>query len=78
MNFYDTRGPYFSQGKGETRWRFLLQVVALILGRFLQYFTIFNQCFNGRHFLMEISFNRIIIMGCETNDQGRGEGGGED
>ncbi len=25
---------------------------------------------------MEISVNRIIIMGAETNDQGRGEGGG--
>ena len=75
MNFYDTRGPYFSQGKGETRWRFLLQVVALILGRFLHYFTVFNQCFNERHFLMEISVNRIIIAG--TNDQRRGEGGGD-
>ncbi len=36
----------------------------------------FNQCFNGRHILMEISVNRIIIMAAETNDQGRGEGGG--
>ena len=53
---------------------FLLQVVALILGRFLQYFTVFNQCFNERHFLMEISVNRIIIA--ETNDQRRGKGGG--
>ena len=35
----------------------------------------FNQCFNERHFLMEISVNRIIIMGAETNDQGRGEKG---
>jgi uncharacterized membrane protein YecN with MAPEG domain len=64
MNFYDTRGPYFSQERGETKWRFLLQVVALILGRFLHYFTVFNQCFNERHFLMEISVNRIIIAGC--------------
>ena len=55
---------------------FLLQVVALILGRFLHYFTVFNQCFNERHFLMEISVNRIIIA--ETNDQRRGEGGGEE
>jgi hypothetical protein len=36
----------------------------------------FNQCFNGRHFLMEISVNWIIITAAETNDQGRGEGGG--
>ncbi len=38
----------------------------------------FNQCFNGRHFLMEISVNRIIIRAAETNDQGglRGGGGG--
>jgi hypothetical protein len=43
---------------------FLLQVVALILGRFLHYFTVFDQCFNGRQFLMEISVNRIIITGC--------------
>ncbi len=34
---------------------FLLRVVALILGRFLHYFAVFNQCFNERHFLMEIS-----------------------
>jgi len=27
MNFYDTRGPYFSQERGETKWRFPLQVV---------------------------------------------------
>ncbi len=36
----------------------------------------FNQCFNGGHFLMEISVNRIIIRAAETNDQGWGEGGG--
>ena len=50
----------------------------LILGRFLHYFTMFNQCFNGRHFLMEISVNRIIIRAAETNDQGWGEGEGGD
>jgi hypothetical protein len=33
MNFYDARGLYFSQEKGETKWRFPLQVVALTLGR---------------------------------------------
>ena len=75
MNFYDTRGPYFSQEKGETKWRFLLQVVALILGRFLHYFTVFNQCFNERHFLMEISVNRVIIAG--LSDQRRVKGGGD-
>ena len=42
----------------------------------LHYFTVFNQCFNERHFLMEISVNRIIIAG--LNDQRRGEGGGGD
>ena len=40
----------------------------------LHYFTVFNQCFNERHFLMEISVNRIIIAG--LSDQRRGEGGG--
>jgi hypothetical protein len=42
----------------------------------LHYFTVFNQCFNERHFLMEISVNRIIIAG--LSDQRRGEGGGGD
>ncbi len=36
----------------------------------------FNQCFNGRHILMEISVNRVIITAAETNDQGRGGGDG--
>ncbi len=45
---------------------------------FLHYFTVFDQCFNERHFLMEISVNRIIITPAETNDQRRGDGGGID
>ncbi len=36
----------------------------------------FNQCFNGRHFLMNISVNEIIIDASETNGRGGGEGGG--
>ena len=41
----------------------------------LHYFTVFNQCFNERHFLMEISVNRIIIAGIVTRE---GVGGGGD
>ena len=36
----------------------------------LHYFIVFNQCFNERHFLMEISVNRIIIAGFERPQKG--------
>ena len=41
----------------------------------LHYFTIFDQCFNKRHFLMEISVNLIIIAGFERPQKGWGGGG---
>ncbi len=44
----------------------------------LHYFTVFNQCFNERHFLMEIRVNRIIIAGLSDHRRGEGGGGGNE
>ncbi len=61
-------------GGGETKWPILNLKYSSDFRQILHYFTIFNQCFNERHFLMEISVNSIIIAG--LSDQRRGEGGG--
>ncbi len=60
--------------RGETKWPIFTSSSDSDFRQILHYFTVFNQCFNERHFLMEISVNRIIIA--ETNDQRRGEGRG--
>ncbi len=48
--------------------------LASVFRQILHYFTIFDQCFNKRHFLMEISVNRIIIAGFERPQKGWGGG----
>ncbi len=48
----------------------LLQVLASVFKQILHYFIIFDQCFNKRHFLIEISVNLIIIAGFERPQKG--------
>ncbi len=68
---FDIRGPHFLQGGGgETKWPIFTSSIASVFRQILHYFTVFNQCFNERHFLMEISVNRIIIAGFERPGKG--------
>ncbi len=70
---FDIRGPHFLQGGGEggeTKWPIFTSSIASDFRQILDYFTVFNQCFNKRHFLMEISVNRIIIAGFERPQEG--------
>ena len=83
INIYilqNIRGPHLLQGGGGKRvkqhGRFFTSSLASVFKQILHYFTMFDQCFNKRHFLIEISVNLIIIAGFERPQKGWGGGGG--
>ncbi len=71
MNFFTIQRASILK-KGETRLRLPLQVNSSDFRQILHYFTTFDQCFNGRQFLMKISVNEIIIGASKTNGPGIG------